>query len=161
MAEPIKPQAVPLTDEDLRKAVLVNEDLIQQEYVNFPSTLRRWVKRRVDAAKLHRLAELDDEIQEEKLRLEIRGQNEAAIDGFAKDGAKVKKLTVDEVNAMVVTDPRYRASKEKVIAAAHFRDDSVGAVDVLQAKKDMLVSLGASMRADQESGISIKDRQRR
>jgi hypothetical protein len=157
MAEPTKPQVPPLTEDDLKKAVLINEDLIQQEYVAFPSTLRRWVKRRVDAAKLHRLAELDDEIAEEKLRLEIRGKNETQ----ASPGDKAKRLTVDEVNAMVVTDPRYRASKERVIEAAHARDDAAGAIDVLQAKKDMLVSLGASMRVDQESGISLKDRTRR
>ena len=161
MAEPTRPQVPALTEEDLKKAVLINEDLIQQEYVNFPSTLRRWVKRRVDAAKLHRLAELEDEIQEENIRIAIRAKDEARVEAAENGGAKAKKLTVDDLNALVVTDPGYRASKEKVIEAAHLRDDAVGAVDVLQAKKECLISLGASMRADQESGISIKDRTRR
>ena len=159
MATPTKPTTTPPID--MRAAVSINPDIITEEYVQFPNTLKRCIDARVDATMVHRLVELDAEVDEEKIRLEVVAANAQALADAEKTGEKVKKLTEDDKKALVLTDPRYRASREKVIRAARDKEAASGLVEAAQAKQQMLISLGATMRLERDGDISIKDRSRR
>jgi hypothetical protein len=143
----------------VKESVSINAIAIQTEYEMLPSTLYRYIKAKTAAVWEHRMAELDDEIEEENIRLEIREANENAH--AQASGERAKKLTVDEVKAMVITSPRYRISKAKVIEAAKAKDEAIGLVEAIQSKKEMLISLGCDIRADKQSGISINEQSKR
>lgn len=158
MALPTRTPATSLGPAEIKAAVSINPNAIQEEYVQLPATLHRWIQARVDAAEAHRLAELDETVMEEKLRIDVRALNDEALASKAADIGKVKKLTVDEANALVVTDARYRAVHEKTIATAKAKETADGMVEAIKTKRDMLISLGATLRAEHEIEMMIKDR---
>lgn len=159
MALPLK--APDMSDKDLRRAISINPVAIQQEYVELPSMISTAINRKVTAAKVYRIAELEAEIAEEQLLIDTRAANEAAVDQTSKGEGKVKRATVDEIRALVVTNPVYRKIRERVIEAEEERDRAGAFVEAMRAKSSMLVSLGADVRAEREGDISIKDRSAR
>ena len=157
MAAPVKaPQE---TDFEMQKAVAILPLAIQEEFVQLPAARSRWIQERVRLAKEQRLAELEFEQVEARLGLEIRASNDQAMaQTKSTEGAKAKKLTVDEVESMVMVDPQYAAARRKVIDATAAKERAAGWVESFGDKRDMLVSLGADLRAEKEGDPSIRDR---
>jgi hypothetical protein len=180
MAAPVK---APVESEaEIKRAVSINVDLIQEEYARVPSDLSRWIFRRVELTKAYRLAELDLDIVKEKTKaalaaseaetkVRLRQENDEALAKAEKD-SKAKRLTDDGLAALVLLDVGHQqvrkdgaAAREKaeraVIDAEDARGRAAGMVDALVAKKEMLISLGADLRSEKEGDPSIRDRQRR
>ncbi len=137
-------------DAEATSAATLDPSVIQDEYVNLPSTVSSWLRREVKATKAVRLAELELEVGKEQLTLEMRKK--------AKGPGGEKAMTADEVKASVITHPEYRRLSEAVIAAQETEEEITGVLKSLSAKRDMLVSLGSHIRAEMESGISVRDR---
>jgi len=158
VAAPVRPPAT--TDAEIKRAVSINPDGIQEEYVQLPPTLHRWLTERTEAIKLVRLAELDLEVVEARVKGRARKDRLEEIEAAGKD-AKLKPLTEDQTNDAMVLDDEYQAARRKVIEAGERKDRSQAMVDAVHAKREMLVSLGADLRLRFENDPSIRDRRPR
>ncbi len=158
MATPTRTSFAPPSPQEIKAAISINPNAIQEEFIQLPATHHKWINARVDAAEAYRLAELDETIMEEKIRLDVRRANDEALASEAATIGKVKKLTVDDANALVITDSRYRAAREKTIAATKVKETADGMVEAIKTKRDSLISLGATLRAEHEVDMVIKDR---
>jgi hypothetical protein len=147
--------------DDVKRAVAIDQRNIQAEYCSLPSALSLWIFRRVEATKHHRLAELELEVLEENCKIDTRAANQAAVLGSIRDEKTgkpmLKAATVDEIDALVATNPSVVKAKRVVIDAAEQKEKCAGMVEALQAKQSMLVSLGADIRAEKNGDPSIRD----
>jgi hypothetical protein len=150
MAPPTKPLPEVIDEKTIRLAISINADAIQQEYIELPSTRYKFTRRHIASAKAHRLAELEDEIEEQKIRADLKR--------IADEANPPKKLTVADMEQIVILDPRYRQSKERVINAREAMDQAAAIVASISDKKEMLVSLGADLRTEKEADPSIRTR---
>lgn len=158
MAQPTKP--VEESEVEIKKVVSIREDFIKEEYIGLSANLARWGRKRVGLAKAVRLAELDLEIEEKRIKKSARARRLEEIEAAGKD-TKLKPLTDDAAEELVITDPAYRAARVRVIEAQERRDETGVVVDAIHAKREMIVSLGATLRLEIESDPSIRDRQQR
>lgn len=149
--------------DDIKRTVAIDQRNIQAEYCALPSALSLWIFRRVEATKRQRLAELDLEVLEENTKIDTRAANHAAVRSSVKDektGKPMLKLaTVDEVDSLVASNPMVVNLKRKLIDATEAKEKAAGMVESLMAKRDMLVSLGADIRAEKHGDPSIRERQ--
>ena len=150
MATPTKPLPEVIDEKTIRLAIWINSDAIQQEYIELPSTRYKFSRRHIASARAHRLAELEDEIEEQKIRADLKR--------VADESNPPKKLTVADMEQIVILDPRYRQSKERVINAREAMDQAAAIVASISDKKEMLVSLGADLRTEKEADPSIRTR---
>jgi hypothetical protein len=116
----------------------VEPEALDEEFIRVPADLAYWNERYAQAHKSHLLAKLDSERTEASLMLEMR-EKLKAMGG---------KPTVDEVRANVITDPTYGSARLAEIEAEVERTRLRGLVGALEAKKDMLQSLGAKLRSE-------------
>jgi hypothetical protein len=65
------------------------------------------------------------------------------------------KLTIDEINKGVIVSEEYQDAVKRRVRAAYEADMLKIAVEALQHKKDMLVTLAAIKRQEMASGITI------
>jgi multidrug efflux pump subunit AcrA (membrane-fusion protein) len=135
---------------DMRSATLINEEAIQEEFVTLPGLTGRCRVRLVEARRNRRLLGYEADLEEKRAR------------------ARLRKQFLDE--KLSATQAADRAREEStfdtaVVAARRAEEDAVAEVEAAEAlldtakdKRDMLVSLGAHIRAEMESSISIRDR---
>lgn len=155
--------ATPSPEDVIRSVVKIDQRNIQAEYCALPEAVSLWIFRRVEATKRHRLAELELEVLEENTKIDTRAANLQAVRASVKDEktgkSMIKAATVDEIDALVASNPMVVQAKRAVIDAAEQKEKCAGMVDALMTKKDMLVSLGADIRAEKHGDPSIRDHQ--
>ena len=137
------------TEKDVRSATTIEPLQIAEEYVRMPGDLAYWNGQYADAQEGYLRAKLRREEGEARTRLRVRG--EAELEG--------KRVTESHVDALVSTDPDYLAVSEQEIAAEVLKVKVIGVVDAIRAKRDMLISLGAHLRMEQDPQVN-KDRKR-
>lgn len=157
------------TDAEIERQVKIRPEAIQVEYAELPTHLSRWVARRVRATKVHRLAEMEAKAAKADAEQEAERVEETVRQRVKKDHPG---LTVADTQAAVVTDPEYQRARKAVtetarrvdrtvIEAAEEKEKAAGMVEVLQTKSQMLISLGADIRADKQGHIHVNERPRR
>jgi len=62
-----------------------------------------------------------------------------------------KKMTVAAINAAIESDPIYAEARRELVEAESEKQRLRGKVDVVLAKKEMLISLGAHMRSEMQT----------
>jgi len=159
MAAPVKPQGQE-TAAEIRRAVSIRPGAIQEEYVQLPSTLHRWLSERTEAAFALRVAELDLEVVEARVKTAVRKARLEEIE-TAGAGTKIKPLTEDQAADALVLDEEYQGARRKVAEVAANKSRAQDMVDAVNAKREMLVSLGADLRVQAENDPSIRDRRPR
>jgi hypothetical protein len=148
--------------DDVKRAVAIDQRNIQAEYCSLPSALSLWIFRRVEATKRHRLAELELEVLEENTKIDTRAANQQAVRESIHDEKgkpTIKGATVDEIDALVATNPMVVKAKREVIDAAEKKERCAGMVEALIAKRDMLIQCGSDIRAEKKGDPSIRDHQ--
>jgi hypothetical protein len=134
------------TDKDLREATVIEPKMLEEEYIRIPGDLAYWNEQYCRAREGHLRAELAREVDEANLRLEVRAK-------LVEQGSKVTEGTLD---AMVVTDPRYRETREREITADARKQRMLGILDAIRGKREMLVSLGAHIRQEMAGDPSLR-----
>ena len=134
------------TEREVREATIIEPKMLEEEYIRVPGDLAYWNEQFSRAREAHLRAELSREVEEAGLRLEVR----AAL------VAKGEKATEATLDALVVTDPRYREMREREITADGRKQRVLGVLDAIRGKRDMLISLGAQMRAEMAGDPSIR-----
>jgi hypothetical protein len=140
----ISPEIDP--DEYRRDCVRIEPLCMEEEFVRLPADLAHWNAQLSDAVRAFLLAKLNLEETEAKLTIVHR---EALI---AENG----KTTESQVAAAVTVDPKLHAARVMLIEAEVAKGRIGGFAEAVKAKRDMLISLGAQLRAEMQGDPSIR-----
>lgn len=125
-------------DQQVDGLLAVDETNINRHYASIAGDLGYWGRMYASAHREWRVAKLKKQRLEAALKQSKRSELEAARG----------KVTVDQVEAAVVLDAQMQECENEEVEA-EFEKQNIGAVvDALLAKKEMLISLGAHMRAE-------------
>lgn len=129
------------------ESLRINPMDLNTEFVELPPRLAYWNQRLADAT---------ESAMEAKA---IRDREEARGLLSVKEKARLKgdKLTVDEVRAAVAGKEDVQEAQDLYIVKEAERFRLKGIVDAIIAKKDMLQSLGAKVRAEMMADPSIRE----
>lgn len=151
--EPQKPALIDRSgelDAYLRQCVNINPEDIQGEFVRVSGYLAYWNTKYAEAMKNHLHAKIDTKVLASRLDPIVRQALTAA--GAKLTEAMVKAAIVE--HEQMVEAERYEADCE-VQKNLHF-----GYLDAIRAKRDMLISLGAHLRAEMEGDPLIREQAR-
>lgn len=140
------------TPVDARRALLMDPTAIQEHYCAVPADINRWGQIWAETKARAEEAELALDVWENTRREKI-----------VRDAADAgeKKPSEDRIDSMVYSDPEYERLKRDHIRLVEDRDRAAETRSALHAKKEMLISLGADLRAqvEYEREIRIRDRE--
>lgn len=135
-------------DKYLKDSTLIEPMALEEEFVRLPSDLSFWNQRYADVYRywLERkmvLAQVVAEVsQEQRERLEME--------------AGGKRVLVGEVENALMLSKEYQQAKIKEIEAEAEKVRLWGVLDAIRSKRDMLISLGAHMRAEMQNDPMIR-----
>lgn len=130
----------------LAECVDIEPTLITEEMVRAPADMAFWGGRHAEAHKRHLLAKLSRDRTTARLRIEVRER-------LAMQSAKV---TESMVESAVEMDPEYHAAKLEEVEAEVEVLRLRNALEAVRAKKDMIVSIGAHIRAEMERDPMVR-----
>lgn len=149
--EPVPPK-VPLRDieidEYLLECVVIEPTMLDEEFTRIPVDLAYWNERYSDSIRVHLISKLEYEQVRARIGLEVRSK-------VAESGVK---KTVGDIDAMVSTNPEVSAAYLAYVEADAERQAMRNRVESVNAKREMLQSLGAKMRAEIMSDPGLRDR---
>ena len=119
---------------------------IQEEFVRCPRDLAYWNERYAHAYEEQVTSKLDLERVEGMTRIRIEAQHADAK----------KKVTVPTVDALVLNDDDVYNAKVRHIKAEVEVVRIKGVLDAVRAKRDMIVSIGAHIRAELAGDPTIR-----
>lgn len=137
-------------DDYLAQAVGIDPLAIQEEYVRVPAELAYWNCKYAEAVNRHLRAKHHLEVTEAQLRFLCR-------DALEEAGRKVTESTVDSA---MLRHSSYEPARFAAIEAEVEVKRLAGVVDAVRTKRDMLVSLGAHVRAEMQHDPVIRSEQR-
>ena len=137
-------------DAYLRQCVKINPEDMQEEFVRIPADLAYWNAKYAQALREHLLSKLDRDVL--KANLEPMMRQELAAAG-AKITEAVVKAAIESNEAMVEAERR-------VLEAEVAKNEVFGYLDAIRSKKEMLISLGAHLRAEMEGDPLIREQAR-
>ncbi len=134
-------------DDYLKASTRIESFDLEAEFTRLPADLAYWSEQYAQAYGEWRAAELELERTVATLSLAIRDELQTQTKGRVT-GAEVE-------NVLHSTDP-YRDARTVELTAETRKVRFHGIVAAIQAKKDMIVSLGAHMRAELAGAPSIR-----
>lgn len=137
--------------EDIRKLLEINESDLNGEFIRLPATMARWGTITADAAYDVSMAKQAYEKECAKVSEELRAKSAAAAEGN-------RRPTVDQINAQTTNALTVLMKQDALFEAERKYRRNQGIVEALRTKRDMLVQLGASYRAQMESDPGIRSR---
>jgi len=132
-------------DAYLKKCVSIEPLALNEEYVQFSSDLAYWNAYHAEALRTHLIASLNVDRVVAMRRIELRAKM-----------AETQKVTESMIDAAVDMDIAVCTARFEAIEAEVEKVRLRGVVDALHAKKDMLVSLGATIRMEMEGEPSLR-----
>lgn len=143
-----------MTPEDLeeyrRACVRIEPMAIQDEFIRVPADLAYWSESHSNLYREWQLAKFSREQEWGAAMARAR----ASLSSEKQGG---RGPTVDQVEAEAVNDPKYVEAKRNEVYLEAETKRLVGMVDAVRTKRDMLVSLGAHIRAEMEHEPLIKE----
>lgn len=121
---------------------------IQEEFVRCPRDLAYWNERYANAYEEQVTAKLDLERLEGMTRIRIEAQH--------ADAKPPKKVTVPTLDALVLNDDAVYAAKVRHLKAEVETVRIKGVLDAVRSKRDMIVSIGAHIRAEMAGDPSLR-----
>jgi hypothetical protein len=134
----------------LSEVTSIFPEQIEEEFVRTPADVAYWNAQFSDALDEYLRARARRDLEWSRIWLLTRERLLAA-------GEKATEKIVD---AMTTVDAEYQAANEASIAAEAKKARLYGAVDAVRAKKDMIQSLGAKLRAELEGDPMVRHRER-
>ncbi len=125
----------------------IEPTLIQEEYVRVPRDLAYWNQRYVNAFQEYQFQKIAT--NRTRMMLTIRHR-----EALLQSGVKV---TESQVEAKVSTDTEMEDAEVALVYAEVEREKMRGVLDAVRAKKDMLVSIGAHIRAELQGDPSVRN----
>lgn len=145
-----------MSPEDLeayrRACVRIEPMAIQEEFVRVPSDLAYWSESHSNLYREWQLAKFTREQEWGAAMARAR----ALLSSKAVGGGG-RRPTVDQVEGEAVNDETYVAAKRNEVFLEAETKRLAGMIDAVRTKRDMLVSLGAHIRAEMEHDPVIKE----
>jgi hypothetical protein len=142
-----------LTEQQL-EAVNIDDFDIDNHMTDYPRLLAHWGRRYTDAVKEYLIEEHDFEQVEARLRLELK--EEMRIENAEK---KIKPPTDLDVKAAIIINTEYEEAHYNMIKAKAREKKLKHFLVSIEAKGDMLRSLGAKLRKQMDSDPSVRREQ--
>lgn len=124
----------------------IDPEQIDTEFMRLPGDLAYFGQRFAEASEILNELELKLEVYEARTGMMIREAKSLVGE----------RVTNDTVAAKMKATPDWQALREKIIEAAATKLRAKIDLDAMIAKKDMLISLGAYMRAQANGDPSIR-----
>jgi hypothetical protein len=134
-------------DEYLLECVTIEPTMLEDEFVRAPAEIAYWNEKLNIAVRAHLLAKLRYDQIRAKIGLEVR--EEAAANGVKK--------TVGDIDAMVTLNPQVAGAYLDYVEAESERQALRNRCDAVQAKREMLQSLGAKYRVEMATDPVLRD----
>jgi hypothetical protein len=131
----------------LADCVKIESFALEEEFIRLPADLAYWNDQYSQAYKRYLQAKTSLESLVANLSMLCRDQLTAQAKG---------RVTVAEVEQLLLTTDQYQQAKQIEIDAECEKVRLYGVLDALRTKKDMLVSLGAHIRAEMGNDPSIR-----
>jgi hypothetical protein len=148
MAKPTKSGESSFDEKLIRSATQIEPIAINEEFVRLPGDLAYWNGVYADAVRNLLDAQRLSDAGEARIR-----------EGYR---AKVtEKVTEKYLDSCVAMDADFAKLREAEDDAEANKARAAGIVDAIRAKREMLVSLGAHMRAEMQPGPTINTMERR
>lgn len=127
-----------IEDDYLRECARINPEDIQTEFERIPGQLAYFNAQYAGALNAHLVAEIDVKVTRARVYTAVR---EAMI-------AKGGKPTEEYMKALIESNEDYIEQQYIASAAETKKNDLYGKLDAIRSKKEMLISLGAHLRAE-------------
>ncbi len=137
-----------LDDEYLKQCVRINAEDMSTEFEEIPGELAYWNAQYARALQAHLTAEIDVKVTKARV---YNALVEAAI---ASGG---KKPTEDYLKSQVDANEDYVEIQYTAAAAEAKKNELYGKLDAIRSKKEMLISLGAHLRAEMGGDPHIRE----
>ena len=134
-------------DSFLKSCVTIDRQDFDQEFTRLPADLAYWNEKY--AQSLHHY--LNSKIDADRVYASLIIEHRERMRGIDPDARKGP--TVDAVKAAVEDDVRWEKAQEILVASEVRKVRVRGIVEAVMAKKDMLQSLGAKLRAEMQDPI--------
>jgi hypothetical protein len=131
-----------MSDMDAGKAVRIDDEDLRSEYMTLPMELHQWGTREAEVYEAQQRCKLEFDQAEARLDSVHRAL-------LREDGGK---FTENMVKSAVIQDPEYVEAKLDCIEADAEVKRVKAVVHALNAKMQMLISLGATQRAEAKAG---------
>jgi hypothetical protein len=139
------------TEAEMERVTRIEPVAIQEEYAAVPGDLHRWCRILADADHALGVSEQDIEDCENDERVRLLAEAEKAEE---------KPPSEDRLKAKVRAAAPYKTACRKALDARRTKAYAFAVVEGIRAKKEMLISLGADLRSEQERELLIRDRSR-
>ncbi len=144
------PQPEVEMEDYLRECVKIEPLAIQEEFVRIPMDLAYWNARYARALKNYLMSKIEVDVMYARLEPEIR---QALINAGAK-------VTEAQVKSAIESNEDYIAVRRDQVNAEVEKNELFGCLDAIRSKKEMLISLGAHLRAEMEGDPTIREHNR-
>lgn len=139
----------PDLEQYLKECVRVEPMLLEEEFVRLPSDIAFWSERYAEAY----FHFLDRESYRKELYGRLYVEHNKAL-SMGRMGTRGP--TVGEIDAAVLQDPLHAAARKEENQAEAAKIRLFGVMEALRAKKDALVSIGATRRAEMSGDPMIR-----
>ena len=123
---------------------------LNEEFIRIPSDLAHWNARYAKALKRYLLAKVNEKITKGRLEPMMR---QAIMHAGGKPTEK-------QIDALIDSNQSYIDICYELVDAEVEKNDIYGSLDAIRSKKEMLVSLGAHMRAEMGHDPLLRDQVR-
>lgn len=137
-------------DDYIRECVRIAPEALEEEFVRLPADLAYWNGQYADATREHLVAKLDLDRLYARLVIEHRER-------LANTNNKV---TESMVESAVSNDDNYAAGRLRLIETEVDKVRLQGVVDAVRSKRDMIISIGAHIRAEMAGDPHLREEAR-
>ncbi len=137
-------------DAYLRECVQIEPLAIQEEFIRIPADLAYWNARYAKALRRHLMAKVNIDTCRARLVPAVRN-------AIIEAGGKATEATVE---AAVESNEALIEARQEGVEAEVEKNELYGALDAIRSKKEMLISLGAHMRAELDGDPALRDHSR-
>lgn len=148
MREPISPEQSP--DDFLADCVRIEPLALNEEYIRLPSDYAFWAEKYRVALERHLLAKAERE----------RSWSKFYLHHSATYGPNGKPATVDYIKASIDTESEYVGAVTEAIYAEGDMTKMRNVLEAIRSKREMLVSLGATIRQEMSQDPVVRERER-
>ena len=134
-------------DSYLRDCVRIEPLAIQEEYVRLPADLAYWNAQYADAQREHLMAKVEYEVIDRELYPVVRQELEAGG----------QRVTEKMIEAGIGQSGVWVDAKKRVAEADALKAKMYGVLDAVRTKRDMLISLGAHLRAEMQHDPTLRE----
>ncbi len=133
-------------DAYLRECVRIEPLAIQEEYVRLPADLAYWNAKYAEAQREFLMSKVDLDVLERELYPVVRQELETSG----------QRVTEKMIEAGIGQSSLWTEAKQRVARADADKAKMYGVLDAVRTKRDMLVSLGAHLRAEMEHDPTLR-----